>query len=100
MNPRWVGWDLPREIIAITQWTPAEMVTKSGARTSSNRQGKLISMRVTDGFPTFVLEQLEGGSILPESKPVQPLVHGGGGCAEGGGDLAAAVPTESERQHV
>jgi DNA transformation protein len=36
------------------------MVRKSKARTSSTPRGKLISMRVTDGFRTFVLEQLAG----------------------------------------
>lgn len=34
------------------------MATKAGARTSSAARGRLRSMRVTDGFRAFVLEQL------------------------------------------
>ena len=36
------------------------MVSKSSARKSSTSRGRLTSMRVTDGFRTFVLEQLAG----------------------------------------
>src|ERR1700674_1406588 len=36
------------------------MVRKSRARTVPTSRGKLMSMRVTDGFRAFVLEQLAG----------------------------------------
>src|SRR5579864_8417840 len=36
------------------------MVGKPKPRTSSTPRGKFVSMRVTDGFRAFVLEQLEG----------------------------------------
>jgi len=38
--------------------------TKSRARTSSTSRGRLTSMRVTDGFRAFVLEQLAGVKSL------------------------------------
>src|SRR5437870_4089607 len=50
------------------------MVRKPRGRTASRSRGPLISMRVTDGFRAFVLEQLAG----VESVRARPMFGGVG----------------------